>query len=372
MKLKPAKSTTENPVSETQTGKKSAVREWFDAVLFAVVAATIIRTFFIEAYAIPSGSMEKSLLTGDYLFVSKLNYGPRLPITPVAVPFTHHTLPIFNTKAYWNGVQFDYNRLPGLEKIDRNDVIVFNKPTEGESPYYRPIDKRENLIKRCLALPGDTLQIINSRVFVNGKPAEIPQFGQTTYYVKTDGSDINPATLEEKHIESGRLSADEYILVMTAEEAREVKAWPTIKNLNPIIEPAGKRDYDVFPNATGYNWNQDNFGPVIVPKKDWVVTLNSKNLPLYERAIRAYEGNKLSRNGSKILLNGKRQNRYKFKMDYYWMMGDNRHNSLDSRFWGFVPEDHIVGKAMFTWFSTDSTATLLNKVRWDRVLNKIE
>ncbi len=372
MKLGFFKKLNKGETQNTAIKQKSKLREWFDAVLFAVVFATIIRTFFIEAYAIPSGSMEKSLLTGDYLFVSKLNYGARIPITPVAFPFAHHTLPILNTKAYSEVVKLNYHRLPGLEEIERNDIVVFNKPTEADPPYNRPVDKRENLIKRCLALPGDTLQIINSRVFINGHPAEAPQFGQTAYYVKTDGSDLNPATLEEKHIETGRISANEYIMTMTAQEAEEVKTWPVIKIVSPVIDPAGKTDPEIFPQNSLYKWNQDNFGPLKVPAKGRAIALNNNSLPLYERAITVYEGNKLTRNGDRILINGRPQTSYKFKLNYYWMMGDNRHNSLDSRFWGFVPEDHIVGKALFTWFSTDSSASLLNKVRWNRILKAIE
>ncbi|MGB4775769.1 MAG: signal peptidase I [Daejeonella sp.] len=351
--------------------KKSAGREWFDAIIFAVVAATLIRTFFIEAYTIPTGSMEKSLLVGDFLFVSKVNYGARTPMTPVAFPFAHHTMPIIGTKAYWEGVQWNYHRLPGLADIKRKDVVVFNYPMDADAPFLRPVDKRENYIKRCQAIGGDTLRIINAQVYVNGKAAENPKFGETTYYIKTDGTDFNPETLEDMHIEAQRATADEYYFNMSMEDADRVKKMPNVKVVTPMVKPVDAYEPEVFPHDPRFKWNVDNFGPLIVPKKGWTVKLDSTNYPLYERAISVYEGNKIQRTGNDIIINGQKTNSYTFKMNYYWMMGDNRHNSLDSRYWGFVPEDHIVGKALFVWMSWDSNGSFFDKIRWNRLLKGI-
>ncbi len=346
---------------------KSASREWLDAILFAVIAATLIRTFFIEAYTIPTGSMEKSLKVGDFLFVSKVNYGARIPMTPIAFPFAHHTMPFIGTTAYWDGVQWNYRRLPGLSNIKRNDAVVFNYPMEADEPYNRPVDKRENYIKRCIAIAGDTLKIVNTQVFVNGKAAENPLAGETTYVVRTDGTDLNPTALQDLRIEVQRASADEYYFNMTAEEASTIKKWTNVKLVQPIIRPMGEYEPQVFPHSPQYKWNEDNFGPVIVPKKGWTVKLDSTTYPFYERAIRIYEGNTLQKDGDRYIINGKIATSYTFKMNYYWMMGDNRHDSLDSRFWGFVPEDHIVGKALFVWMSWDSEGTFFDKIRWNRI-----
>ncbi len=351
--------------------KKSKGREWLDAIIFAVIAATLIRGLFLEAYTIPTGSMEKSLLVGDFLFVSKVNYGARVPMTPVAFPFAHHTMPLIGTKAYWEGIKLGYHRLPGLQEIKRNDVVVFNYPMEADSPFYRPVDKRENYIKRCQAIPGDTLRIINAQVYVNGKPAENPHFGQITYFVQTDGTDLNPQTLKDMNIEFAQNAIDAYSLRMTSEQANEIRHWPIIKKVVPQLLPPNTYDPEVFPHDSHFVWNQDNYGPLIVPKKGWTVKLDSMTYPLYERAIRVYEGNKVEKKGNDILINSKKANSYTFKLNYYWMMGDNRHNSLDSRFWGFVPEDHIVGKALFIWMSFDSNGSFLNSIRWNRLFKGI-
>lgn len=351
--------------------KKSAGREWFDAILFAVIAATLIRGLFIEAYTIPTGSMEKTLLVGDFLFVSKVNYGARMPVTPISFPFAHHSMPVTGTKAYYEGIQWKYRRLPGLGEVKRNDVVVFNFPLEADSPYYRPVDKRENYIKRCVAIGGDTLRIINTQVYVNGKATEAPQFGETRYFVKSDGTDFNPQTLEDMEIEVQRSTADDYIFNMTREQAEMIRHWPSVKSVSAMIRPVNDFEPQIFPNNQRLKWNEDNFGPLIVPKTGWTVQLDSTNLPLYKRAITVYEGNKLELRGNDILINGQKTSSYTFKMNYYWMMGDNRHNSLDSRYWGFVPEDHIVGKALFVWMSWDTNGTFLSKVRWDRLLTGI-
>lgn len=347
--------------------KKSTGREWADAIIFAVVAATLIRSFLLEAYTIPTGSMEKSLLIGDFLFVSKVNYGPRIPMTPVAFPFAHHTMPLIGTKAYWDGIELDYHRLPGFQKIKRNDVVVFNYPMEADAPFNRPVDKRENYIKRCIAISGDTLRIINANVYVNGKLSEKPQYSQKYYIVRSDGTDFNPQTLQEMDIEVQRASEDEYYFNMTREQAEEIKGWANVKEVKPIIKNANEYETDIYPKDPAFHWNLDNFGPIIIPKKGWTVKLDSTTIPIYKRAIEVYEHNRVEQNGNQLVINGRPADKYTFKMDYFWMMGDNRDNSLDSRFWGFVPEDHIVGKALFVWMSWDTNGSFLGKIRWNRL-----
>ncbi|MBK0383394.1 signal peptidase I [Pedobacter sp. SD-b] len=351
--------------------KKSAGREWLDAIVFAVIAATIIRGLFIEAYTIPTGSMERTLLVGDFLFVSKMSYGARTPITPVAFPFAHHTMPIINTKAYWDGIQLPYYRLPGFGKVQRYDVVVFNYPMDADPPLSRPVDKRENYIKRCMGVPGDTLKIVDAQVFINGKPADLPKMSQTQYYVKTDGTDFNPKALEDIKADVERVTTDEYVITMPKGEVNKIKAFSNVKNVAPVIAQKNTFEQQVFPSDPHYKWNQDNFGPLIIPKKGWTITLDSLTYPLYHRAIEVYEGNKLEVKGNDFYINGQKTNKYTFKMDYYWMMGDNRHNSLDSRYWGFVPEDHIEGKALFIWMSWNENGTFFDKIRWNRLFTGI-
>ncbi len=351
--------------------KKSASREWADAIIFAVVAATLIRGFLIEAYMIPTGSMEKSLLIGDFLFVSKVNYGPRIPMTPVAFPFSHHTLPT-GGKAYWEGLKIDYRRLPGFQEIKRNDVVVFNYPMESDAPYFRPVDKRENYIKRCIGIGGDTVSMINSQVYVNGQAAVNPPESQTTYLVVTNGTDLNPQALFDLRIESQRQSDIEYVFTMTEELANKVASWSNVTAVKPIISPMDSPEMGIFPEEVNLNWNRDNFGPILIPKKGWTVNLDSATMPFYERAITIYEGNTLETKSDGYYVNGQKSDSYTFKMDYYWMMGDNRHSSSDSRYWGFVPEDHIVGKALFVWLSLDKQGSFIDKVRWNRIFMGIK
>ncbi|QXV66496.1 signal peptidase I [Mucilaginibacter sp. 21P] len=355
--------------------KKSATREWTEAIIFAVVAATLIRTLFIEAYTIPTPSMERSLLVGDFLFVSKVNYGARTPMTPIAFPFAHHTMPIIGTKAYWDGVKLPYYRLPGLGEVKKGDVVVFNYPMEADSPYFRPVDKRENYIKRCQGAPGDTLRLINAQVYVNGKAAPNPPGEQTDYTIKTTGMEINPDVLADLGV-SNYEGAPPTMTKATAEEVKRINnvqaVTPNVKQpgiadpFNPVF-PAAYPKYKLNPKNKGYDWNVDNYGPIIIPKKGWTVKLDSLTLPLYGRAIEVYEGNKLKIENGKIFINDKETTAYTFKMNYYWMMGDNRHDSLDSRYWGFVPEDHIVGKALFVWMSWDDNASFFHKIRWSRL-----
>jgi signal peptidase I len=364
--------------------KKSVGREWAEAIVFAVVAATLIRTFFIEAYVIPTPSMERSLLVGDFLFVSKVNYGPRTPMTPIAFPFAHHTMPLINTKAYWDGIKLPYYRLPGLSDIKKGDVVVFNYPMDADSPLYRPVDKRENYIKRCQGTPGDTLSVADAQVYVNKKAAPNPPGEQIEYNYITSGVDMNPEVLKDLNIsfyDPGRPS----IPTMTKESAKVLKGYSNIKSLSELIQPKGISDTlnPVFPlkypihvnlgkKLPAYNWNVDNFGPIIIPKIGWTVKLDSMTFPIYERCIEVYENNKVKVVGKDIYINGVKSDTYTFKLNYYWMMGDNRHDSEDSRYWGFVPEDHIVGKALFIWMSFDENESFINKIRWSRLFRGIK
>jgi signal peptidase I len=387
-----------------QAPKKKKVwwREWGDALLFAVVAATIIRTFFIEAYTIPTGSMEGSLLVNDYLFVSKMAYGPRIPNTPLAVPLVHNTLPFVGGKSYTEAVHWDYHRWWGFGNVERNDVVVFNFPNGDtiitEMPdrdYYqicrdmgrdavlanyeimtRPVDKKENYIKRCVGIPGDKLELRNAVLYVNGSPAEVYPHAKMTYIVETSGLYISDDFLEENDIEPGaELGKNTFVFSFNLEneDVAKMKQQPGVKSVTPYhVNPGFVSPNPVewtFPQDTAnYKWNVDNFGPMVVPKKGTSVQLTPQNIALYRRIILNYEGNKLEEKNGKIYINGSEATSYTFKMDYYWMMGDNRHNSLDSRYWGFVPEDHVVGKASFVWLSHKES---LFKLRWKRLFHSV-
>eukprot|EP01137_Pigoraptor_chileana_P010608 Opistho-2@60423 len=343
--------------------------------------------------------MERSLLIGDFLFVSKVNYGARIPMTPVAFPFAHHTLPLTSTtKAYWDGVQWKYRRLPGLQDIKRNDVVVFNFP-EGDTValeaqddnYYqmvmrsgrqavnanytivsRPVDKRENFIKRCIAIAGDTISMDAGLARVNGKDVPMEQTAGFSYTVKFNTQDVNIKMFQDMGFNTSPTS-DPYTFVFdgTPGLIAELKKSSFVANVKENVATKNEQDLSVFPHDKNRLWNIDNFGPIIVPKKGWTVQLDSTTMPLYERSIRIYEGNKLEKVGNDWMINGKKATSYTFKMNYYWMMGDNRHQSADSRIWGFVPEDHIVGKALFIWMSFDSNGSWFSKIRWSRIFKGI-
>lgn len=405
--------------------KQSFIVEWVDALIFAVVAATLIRMFFIEAYTIPTSSMEKSMLVGDYLFVSKMAYGPKVPNTPLSFPFAHHTMPgTTSTKSYSELIQWPYHRLAGFGDVNRDDVVVFNFPAGDtirvgtENPDYhsqirqlsnsfkkddmtkgrllqsdkayekiaskymrqrydirsRPVDKRENYIKRCVGLPGDTLVSKDGQLYVNGKAQGTIEDMQFNYIVKTDGTSINPRKLEELNIardDRNKVGTSQYVMPLSAVKVKKLKAYKNVISITRLVDPQGMYG-DVFPFSRDYNWNRDNFGPLLLPKKGVTVSLTKKNLPLYDRVITAYEGNKLDLKEDGIYINGEIATSYTFKMDYYWMMGDNRHMSADSRYWGYVPEDHIVGKASFVWLSLDKDKSFLSKIRWNRIFKGIE
>jgi signal peptidase I len=347
--------------------KKSVIREWLDAIVFAVIAATLIRMFTIEAYTIPTPSMEKSLLVGDFLFVSKLSYGPRLPITPIAMPLVHNKMPIFNTKSYTDAVQWAYRRLPGFGKVQRGDVVVFNFPMQDDMP----VDKQDNYVKRCVATPSDTLEIKNRQVFINGKMTDNPAQMQFLYQLSTDGSGLDEKSLREMGIyDGGQVTATDYYYHLSAEDAEKARQLPSVKSVVATNRPAGVYSEDVFPFSPEYPWNVDNFGPLVVPQKGKAMPINAKNIVLYKRAIERYEGNKVAITDGKVYINDKEANSYTFKLDYYFMMGDNRHNSLDSRYWGFVPDDHVVGKAVFIWMSWNAQQG--SPIRWSRLFNTVK
>ncbi|MCF8276438.1 MAG: signal peptidase I [Flavobacteriales bacterium] len=365
---------------EKPAQKKGFVREWVDAIVFAVIAATIIRLFLIEAYTIPTSSMEKSLLIGDFLFVSKVSYGPRIPNTPIAFPFAHHTMPgTLSTKSYLEWIKLPYYRLPGFSKIKNNDVVVFNYPMEG----YRPVDKRENYIKRCVAIPNDVLEVKEGVLYINGEEAYQAEGMQTSYDVETNGTGFNQLVLRKLDItEGGRTSVKgDFSLTMTKAAKEKIAELNNVQSVEAEIAKPGTYAEYIFPNSDPelksnekqkFYWNVDNFGPITIPKKGETVQLTVENLPIYERLISFYEHNDLKIEESQIYINGMQVDSYTFQMDYYFMMGDNRHNSADSRFWGFVPEDHIVGKAVFIWLSIDKDATkLAEKIRWSRIFNLI-
>ena len=357
-------------IRATPNTTKSVGREWTDAIIFAIIAATVIRMFFIEAFTIPTPSMEKSLLVGDFLFVSKVSYGARIPITPLSFPFAHHTLPFSTSKSYLEWIDLPYHRLPGFGKIKNNDVVVFNYPMED----FRPVDKRENYIKRCVGIPGDKLQVIDKILHINGERAEIPVDMQYSYHVRTEGSPLNGKKLNELNItEWGKISNQgDYRVALTTESRDTLGSYPNVISIEPLSEPKDTRSDRIFPIDPGFIFNKDFYGPIVIPKAGMTIDLTVENFSLYERLITIYEGHSLRIEGSDILVDEQVVTSYTFDLDYYFMMGDNRDNSLDSRFWGFVPEDHIVGKAIFIWFSLDKMESWFSKIRWSRLFSTIE
>jgi signal peptidase I len=386
--------------------KKSTKREWADAISFAVIAATLIRAIYIEAFTIPTSSMEKTLLVGDFLFVSKVNYGSRIPNTPIFFPFAHHTLPFTEqTKSYSELIQLPYARLPKFQEVKRNESVVFNFPAgdtvivqHQDRTYYemaresgrnniwrkfdvvaRPVDKRENYIKRCVALPGDKLEIVDTRLLINDEPAYQAEGVQFRYLVKTNGTGFRRSALLDQEITEYEYYPEKRIAVMllTDEKVNYIKRLPQVLKVEKFVKPKGyyknERALPIFPNTDTTNWTEDNFGPIRIPYKGQVVKLSLENLPMYDRLIRIYEGHALEVKGNRIFIDGEETTEYTVEMDYYWMMGDNRHNSADSRFWGFVPEDHIVGKAVFIWLSLDPNKSWfsLGKIRWSRLFSII-
>ena len=408
------------------------IMSWVDALIFALVAVYFINIFVFQNYVIPSSSLEKSLLTGDYLFVSKVSYGPRIPETPLTMPLTQHTLPIGNLNSYIVWPQWDYRRVPGLGHVKLNDIVVFNYPAGdtvvsepawqpqdyyqmcygygqqilkqkgldtnpesldlmGQREFYRmaydagrnyilsnaaeygtliwrPVDRRENYVKRCVGMPGQTLQIKDRIVYLDGKPNKEPENVQYSYYIK-----LNNPLPESLRYELGITDEDMTQLNNYGYMPLTKKAYEALKARKDLVKSIRINDDvivgDIYPLDACYGWTRDNYGPVWIPQKGKSVKLTLENLPVYERPIRVYEKNDLQvTKDGKILINGKETSEYTFKMDYYWMMGDNRHNSADSRYWGFVPEDHIVGKPIFIWWSSDPDRKgLIKGVRWNRL-----
>ena len=414
-------------------GPTRFIMSWVDALVFALVAVYFINLFFFQNYVIPSSSLEKSLLTGDYLCVSKVSYGPRIPQTPLTMPLTQHTLPLFGCKSYIEWPQWDYRRVKGLGKIEQNDIVVFNypagdtlvsderwqaadfyqmaysfgqqlvqvdthidslntmqqrqlletfynagkdyirnNPNEYGDIITRPVDRRENYVKRCVGLPGQTLEIKNRIIYTDGKPLKEPQNVQYTYYVKLK------AQMPEELMKDLSISVEDITqlnqlgcMPLTKHAAAVLKSRKDIVQDIRLNEDAPTGD--LYPLNTRTHWTRDNYGPVWIPAKGKSVKLDISNIAIYERPIRTYEGNdlKVTADG-KIIINGKQQDSYTFKMDYYWMMGDNRHNSADSRYWGFVPEDHIVGKPLFIWWSSDPDRGGFSGIRWHRIFSWVD
>ncbi len=399
--------------------KRGLLGQWGDAILFAVIVATVFRTFTFEAFTIPTPSMEKSLLVGDYLFVSKLSYGPRLPMTPITFPFTHHTMPFTaSTPSFLTWFSQPYRRLPGFGDPERGDAVVFNFP-EGDTvvanfqnqSYYqlvrnygrakihdpnfrmlnmvdgqvrqvptggilvRPLDKKENYIKRCVAVAGDSLEVRDGLVYVNGEPQPLPPEGQYAYEFVLR-SKFNEKRMKELFDVSpddiGQGENGGVAIPLTTPAAEKLKTFDNVVSMTKQVHPRGYSvDYaklPYFPNNPEYDWSEDNFGPIYIPKKGAAVKLDLHVLPLYERVIRVYEHNDLQVKDGVIMINGAPADSYTFQQDYYWLMGDNRHRSQDARFWGYVPRDHVVGKAVLVWFTKDP----YTGIRWKRLFTLVK
>lgn len=363
---------------------RTATGEWVSSIAFAVIAATLVHTYFMQPYTIPTSSLEKSLLIGDFLFVSKFHYGARVPMTTVAAPMVHDTLPIVKTKSYLKFPQLPYMRLPALQKIKQNDIVVFSWPVDTVEQFFKktnrkirkPIDKKSNYVKRCVGIPGDSLEIRDGYVYINGKKNELPDRARLQFFYETDtdGKALSVKSLKSRyHVrEGGRLQDGNYILNLSDEDAQLISKNPTVKSLTKRLSPKGQAE-NVFPNVNSLAWNKDNFGPVYIPEEGKTVALNMTSLPFYKQIIVEYEKNTLRVENGQIYLNGSSDpvDTYTFKQNYYWMMGDNRHNSEDSRYWGYVPYDHVVGKPVFIWFSWNSDGQGLDKVRWERLFTTV-
>ena len=428
-----ASDVTYNP--EQPTVPKTKFGQFIGSTVYAVVIATVVHAYFMQPYIIPTGSLEKSLLVGDFLLVSKFHYGARTPQTVVSFPMVHDTIPLLKTRSYLKKPQLPYMRLPGLQQIKRNDIVVFSWPADTVRQFFKkeagvvkPVDKKSNYVKRCVAIPGDTLTIEDGIIYINGKESIMPDrakpiFGYKAYNAKgisarklinagyddltrkflitnisqpildalrphllmianPDPSNYQVLTgskglplniVQQYRIQAKELLETQKSLFLTLEEAEELPNVVTLDSLKRNIN--SKRTYNdsYFPNNVRYNWNEDQFGPLVMPKKGATVQLNSKNVALYKKIISDYELNNLELSGDDIKINGFTADTYTFKQDYYWMMGDNRHRSEDSRFWGFVPEDHIVGKPVFIWMSIDGFMDGLRnwKIRWERVFTTV-
>ena len=361
---------------------RTAAGEWVSSIAFAIIAATLVHTYFMQPYTIPTSSLEKSLLIGDFLFVSKFHYGARIPMTTIAAPMVHDTLPVLKTKSYLKKPQLPYFRLPALQKIKQNDIVVFSWPVDTVEQFFKktnrrirkPIDKKSNYVKRCVGIAGDSLEIRAGYVYINGKKNVLPDRArlQFKYIVNTNGKQLNVNSLRNRyHVrEGGRMQDGNYILNLASDDAGRLKNNPSVKSMKRVVAPKEEGE-NVFPNKNYLNWNKDNFGPIYIPEKGKTVDLNLESLPFYKQIIVEYEKNSLNIEGDQILINGEPVSSYTFQQNYYWMMGDNRHNSEDSRYWGFVPFDHVVGKPVFIWFSWNTDGKGLSKVRWERLFTTV-
>lgn len=370
---------------------RTAAGEWISSILFAVIAATLVHTYLIQPFTIPTSSLEKTLLVGDFLFVSKFHYGARTPLTAVAFPMVHDTIPVINTKSYLEKPQIPYFRLPGFEKIERSDIVVFNWPVDTmnnmyftDKYYYKPIDKKTNYVKRAVGVPGDSLKIVDGKIYINSEPLKLPGRAklQYNYIGVSKGKAFDPYYLYERYDITDPYRYDpnsnNFVINLTEEAYQKFKNHPNVASLERVNDSVGNKDNRLFPKSKSLSWNQDNLGPIYIPKKGTTTKLTPENIPFYRRLIEVYEGselginNKLSVNGTQVLLNGTPTDSYTFKQDYYWMMGDNRHNSLDSRYFGYVPENHVVGKPVFVWFSWDTNGDgIMNKIRWERLFTTV-
>ena len=404
-------------------GKNHFLIEWLDAIIFFFFSVTIIHTFLFQNYKIPTGSMENSMLIGDHLYVSKVAYGPKIPETPLSLPLMQNTIFGTTKKSYLEWVKWPYKRLKGLREVKRNDIVVFNCPAldsvamsnptfsyrhevQQIAEYYRtidlqqldttyadylywkkaeqyllertemvtrPVDRRDNYIKRCVGIPGDSLYISNSQLFINGKPAvEYPgQLQSYDVYLNQPFSRRSIAKLRKIGIENSNMEGINnkslrQTIHLNKEQAEQLVKYKNVERVTPIIRTNDYHFNFMFPYDPSFNWSEDNFGPIYIPKKGATVDLTLENLPIYRRIINAYEGNTLKVKDSTIYINDKASSTYTFKMDYYWMMGDNRHSSWDSRSWGYVPEDHIVGRPVFVWLSVDKSESFPKSIRFNR------
>jgi signal peptidase I len=390
-----------NPFRQKKGEKKKKWKEWADALIFALVVSSLIKVFIFQLYAIPTGSLEKTLLIGDRLFVSKLSYGPKMPITPLSFPLVHNTLPFStSTSSYLDWIQWDYKRLAGLGEVERDDIVVFNFPVGdtilvgNENPDYyqhlrmygrqaveenfemkvRPLDKKENFVKRCVALPGDKLEIIDTKVHINGAPQKDYKGIEFRYHLVNGGEMINPKAFERMELSMKNdieKTTNGYNLILTDEQVSKFKAMPGVTSVQKMYGKKGEWAPHIYPHDSTFKWNEDNFGPLVIPKKGMTIDLTPENIILYRRVIDVYDNNDYEEKDGKVFINGAQVDKYTFKQNYYWMMGDNRHNSADSRAWGFVPEDHVVGKPVLIFYSLDEEKGFPGNIRWDRVFKLV-
>jgi len=375
-------------IKDRDLNPKSNAGDWISSILFAVVAATLVHTYFIQPFTIPTSSLEKSLLVGDYLFVSKMHYGARTPMTTIAAPMVHDAIPLTAKKSYITTPQLPYFRFPSLQSIKRNDIVVFNWPVDtltvitdpNSAVLYKPVDKKSNYVKRCVGVPGDSLEVRNGYVFINGKQNEIPdrarlQFSYNiTFKGQVSNDDVNRILLRYNLTDGLGLDEEKqtyYIPAATQEDVAKARNHPNIKSIELRKDIPGKRETGVFPHSPNYAWNNDFFGPIYIPEAGKTIAINIEVLPLYKRLITEYEGNNLRVEGNQIFINDVLASTYTFKQDYYWMMGDNRNNSQDARSWGFVPFDHVVGKPVFIWLSLDKNKKGIDKIRWERMFTTV-